>query len=344
MSNFTVSPNQAKKFIKKCMKVQEVPLLKSAPGMGKSDLIRSIADELGLLVIDVRLAQIEAVEMNGYPDLAGEYATYKQMDIFPTQKTPIPAGYNGFLIFLDELTQAKKDVQGAAHKLILDRMVGQEKLHDMAFIVAAGNRSQDRAASTGLITSLQSRLIHLTLHVDFENDFFPYALNEGYDPRILSFLNFRTDAFNNFDPLHSGDTYACSRTWFKLHKLIKDEPEIGHSWVPLIAGTIGEGAAAEFKTFCGIWQSLPEVASITSNPSGANLPSDSQTKYAMIGMLTTKVTKENLPSFVTYVRRMEPELQLVFVRLVAKGFIEALRVPEFSKLLRDFTEEMRAYS
>jgi hypothetical protein len=41
---------------------------------------------------------------------------------------------------------------------------------------------------------------------------------------------------------------------------------------------------------------------------------------------------------------MEPELQLVFVRLVAKGFIEALRVPEFSKLLRDFTEEMRAYS
>ena len=48
------------------------------------------------------------------------------------------------------------------------------------------------------------------------------------------------------------------RTWFKLHKLIQDEPELGHSWVPIIAGTIGEGAAAEFKTFCGIWQSLPE--------------------------------------------------------------------------------------
>lgn len=112
-NNFPVSPAQATRFIKKCMSKYEVPLLKSSPGQGKSDIITTIAKDMGLYLIDVRLAQKESVDLGGMPDLAGEYATYKQFDEFPTAKMSIPEGYNGWLIFCDELTQAKRDVQGA---------------------------------------------------------------------------------------------------------------------------------------------------------------------------------------------------------------------------------------
>lgn len=228
--------------------------------------------------------------------------------------------------------------------MALDRMVGQEHLHDNAFLVAAGNRTQDRAGSNGLITSLQSRLIHFGLHVDFEKDFMPYIIKEGYDPRIVAFLNFRDDLLNNFDPLHKDKTYACSRTWFKLHKLTHDIEHLSAEWTPLIVGTIGQAAGSEYRTFCDIWESLPSLESIINNPETATVSPDAATQYAMVGMLASKATAENLPAFVTYIERLDPELQLIFLRLTPRQCMQALRVREFQVLLRKFNEEMKAYA
>ena len=49
-----------------------------------------------------------------------------------------PQLYDGWLIFLDELTSAPKHLQAPAYKLILDRMIGTHKLHPRVVIAAAG--------------------------------------------------------------------------------------------------------------------------------------------------------------------------------------------------------------
>ncbi|CAL9959019.1 ATPase [Vibrio phage D292] len=342
MSNFTVTPKQASDFIVRCMDNYEVPLLTSAPGMGKSDIIHAIAKKLNLFLIDERLAQKDAVELGGYPDLAGEYVKYKPLETFPTEKTKIPEGYNGWLIFCDELTQAKRDVQGAFHKISLDRMIGQEKLHPKAYVVAAGNRTQDRAGSNGLITSLQSRLIHLELGVS-QKDFMEYAIPAGLDPRIVSFLHFKEELLNNFNPLHTDHTYACSRTWFKLSGLTKDLPSLSTHYMPLIVGTIGQAAGAEYRLFCEVWEGLTDVNDIIKSPTSAKLPDDNATQYALVGMLAGKADATNLNAFVDYVKRMGSELQLVFLRLTSRHFIGALKVSGFRVLMREFNEEMREY-
>ena len=64
----------------------------------------------------------------------------------------------------------------------------------------------------------------------------------------------------------------------------------------------------------------------------------------MVGMLTTKADADNLDSFVTYIKRFEPELQLIFLRLTSKQFLGALRVKAFQLLLREFNAEMKAYA
>ncbi|AUR97309.1 P-loop containing nucleoside triphosphate hydrolase [Vibrio phage 1.238.A._10N.261.52.F10] len=343
MSNFTVNPANAKKLIMKCMKHHQVPLLTSAPGMGKSDIIKSIAKEMKLKLIDVRLAQKESVDLGGMPDLSGEYATYKQFDEFPTEKTPVPDGYNGWLIFCDELTQAKRDVQGAFHKISLDRMVGQEHLNKFAFVVAAGNRTQDRAGSNGLITSLQSRLTHLELAVSID-DFLPYFMSIGGDPRITALLNFKNELLNNFDPLHTGNTYACSRTWHKLSIMTKHDTDLTADLVPLITGTVGEGAGAEYRNFCQIWQELAEFKDVVAHPDTAKLSSNAATNYAMVGMLASKVDADTLAPAVEYIMRMGPELQLTFLRMTSKAFMGALRVPNFQKLLTKFNKELKSYA
>ena len=109
-----VTPTVARELVIDCMNAGLVPLVKSSPGMGKSAIIHEIAKERNLKVIDIRLAQLDPVELNGFPNFVNGKATYAPMDIFPTTDTPIPEGYDGWLLFFDELTSANRSVQAAA--------------------------------------------------------------------------------------------------------------------------------------------------------------------------------------------------------------------------------------
>ena len=112
-TKFPLSPDIAVNTIQRCMMHHIVPILMSSPAMGKSSIYRQLAKTMNLKVIDVRPAHMDVVEFNGYPDLTGEFATYKPLDIFPTENDELPDGYDGWLIFFDELPQAEPDVQGA---------------------------------------------------------------------------------------------------------------------------------------------------------------------------------------------------------------------------------------
>ena len=118
-----------------------------APGVGKSTIVKSLAQEMGLGFVDVRLAQMESIDIRGLPlpDKEKHCVQWLPSSIFPTDNS------KGGIIFLDELSAAPKDVQVASYELILDRQLGGGDIYKVPskwFIVAAGNRSCDRAVST----------------------------------------------------------------------------------------------------------------------------------------------------------------------------------------------------
>ena len=119
--------------------------LQGSPGVGKSSIIKRVADENMLEVIDLRLSQCDITDLNGLPKFENGKAAFQPFDLFPLRDTPIPAGKQGWLLFLDELNAAQKPVQVAAYKLILDRMVGNHHLHNNLRIVCAGNLATDNA-------------------------------------------------------------------------------------------------------------------------------------------------------------------------------------------------------
>jgi len=53
--NRTVSPNEAKSALTHCIKLQRPIMMWGAPGIGKSDIVKQIADAEGREVIDIRL-------------------------------------------------------------------------------------------------------------------------------------------------------------------------------------------------------------------------------------------------------------------------------------------------
>lgn len=132
------------------------------------------------------------------------------MKHFPIEGDPIPHGYSGWLLFLDEATSAPPAIQAAAYKLILDRMVGSHHLHKNVAIVCAGNLETDNAIVQPMSTALQSRLVHMELVIDHQ-EWIDWAVQNDIDHRITSFIGFKPSALFTFTPDHTDKTYACPR-------------------------------------------------------------------------------------------------------------------------------------
>lgn len=127
--------NDIKTFVKGCVEKQvNVPvLLVGTMGVGKSQIMAQIAKELGINLIDLRLAQQESGDLIGLPYKNGDNNTHwARPEWWPKE------GTRGIL-FLDEINRAPNDVRQAVFQLVLDRRLHTHVLPDGWFVAAAMN-------------------------------------------------------------------------------------------------------------------------------------------------------------------------------------------------------------
>ncbi|MNO13124.1 hypothetical protein D3C76_27500 [compost metagenome] len=309
------TPRTAKRLITKILAAGLVPFIQSSPGMGKSAITRLVAKEFMLKLLDHRLSTSEPTDLTGLPWFKDGYAAFAPFrDLFPLDDQPLPEGYEGWLLFLDEFNSAPKSVQAAAYKLILDRMVGQHNLHPNVVIVAAGNLSTDRAIVNALGTAMQSRLVHIEMVLDFGEWLEDVAITEGYDPRIIAFLSQYPSKLMDFDPKHQEKTFCCPRTWEFMNKLVKNEKVIKDEDAPMYAGTITSGVATEFITYSKIFEKLVTVTEILKDPTTARLPDDTAAKWATIATMMEHIDEENFDKLATYANRFDLSFRVLFYR------------------------------
>lgn len=309
---YTIAPKQMPEEILACIQAGLVPLFTSSPGMGKSAATRKVANDYRLKLIDVRLGQATPEDLNGFPMRNGNKATFTPFDIFPIEGDEVPEGYDGWLLFLDEMTSATKPVQAAAYKLVLDRMVGSHRLHPNVAIVAAGNKTTDKAVVNQMSTAMQSRLIHYELELN-KNDWVELAYQIGVDHRIISFISYLPSKLMDFRPDHQEKTFPCPRTWEFLSRLIKGR-DVNESIGPRVAGAIGAGTATEFITFAREFERLPKLDNIIASPETTPIPPEISTKYATTSMLIENFEENTLGAILKYVKRFEIEMQILFCR------------------------------
>jgi len=317
------------------LKAKLIPMLKGSPGIGKSFIVKKLAADYKLFPIEVRLAQCDPTDLLGFPfiDKDADRARYVPMGTFPLVGDPIPAGYNGWLVFLDEFNGAEAAVQKAAYR-ILEKQVGNYDMHPKVAIICAGNLDTDGALVEEMSSALQSRMLHLTA-VSNVDSWLNYAETSGINQQITSFINFRPGLLNNFDPDAAGEekTYACERTWVFVDSLLKTGITAQSSnALALIAGCIGEGAAREFVAFLDMYQDLPTMSEIQTYPLSAIIPSRPGVLYALTGALAAHATENNLAALMTYIQRLPIEYQTVCLRGIARQDMSMLAsVPAYQK-------------
>ncbi len=312
---YRCSPRQVKQFTLEVMQAGLVPFIQSSPGMGKSSIVRSIAQEHNLHLIDHRLSTSAPEDLSGLPrfDENGFARFAPFADLFPIAGHADPKDKNGWILFFDEFNSASKGVQAAAYKTILDRMVGQHKLDDNVAMVAAGNLATDRAIVNNIGTAMQSRMVHIEMEINDKEWMEDIALKENYDKRIIAFLNMYPGKLMDFRPDHQEKTFCCPRTWEFVNRLISGK-EINDSYAPLLAGTITSGVAVEFVQFVRVFNSLVSIDSIISDPLNTNVPHDNATKWAILSHLMEKVDMVNLDPVISYINRFDLPFRIIFFR------------------------------
>lgn len=342
----TVSVGQAKGMVATAMKCGLVAMLHGSPAIGKSSIIHQIGAEHDVKVIDLRLSQCDPTDLLGFPqiDPVTKKAGYAPMETFPIagDEMPIkydedgkmivdkatgePVRYKGWILFLDELTSAPPAVQAAGYKLILDRMVGQHHLHKNVAVVGAGNLEGDNAIVHPMSTALQSRLVHLNLVLNTK-EWLEWALENGVDYRVTSYIGFKPNALYTFDPNHTDKTYAAPRTWEFGSRLLSKVDLKDPQLLPLMAGTISEGVAREFLIFCKIFDELPSIDSIINAPQAVKIPGEPSVLWALTGAIGAHATKDNAGALMNYVKRIPVEFQVVALRDMVRRNKPLMTVP-----------------
>jgi len=301
-----LKPSQARQVIEAHIDADVPVLLTGQPGAGKSDVIRQISAARNWRMVDMRLSTIDAVDLRGLPAPRDGKAVFLPMGELPDESRDGAQG----ILFLDELPQAPMAVQNAAFSLVLDRRIGEYHLPQGWRVVAAGNRLQDRAGVNRINSALANRFAHVAMVVDL-NDWCTWALANDVAPELVAFIRFRPELLCQFEADRSVNN--TPRTWAMVGKHLKRALPIGVE-TPVIASLVGTGPASELLAFLQVWRRLPSPDVVLLNPTGAPIPQDGATLYALAGALARRVTHQSIDAFVTYINRLPPEYGVIAMR------------------------------
>jgi hypothetical protein len=207
----TVTLRQAKKLIQ-CMAHEQSFLLLSAPGMGKSEMVYEAAAEARLPCRSLLGTQIAPEDVSGIPRIVGERS------VFCPPRILLPERPEPFCLFLDELPACAPDVQKAFYSLLLERRLGEHSLPAGTWVVAAGNRLQDRALVRAMSSALVNRVTILHLRVDTD-EWLAWAARHGIRGEIRSFIASMPDALMRPVPAEPVP-FSTPRAWTLLSRAL----------------------------------------------------------------------------------------------------------------------------
>ena len=261
MSEHTITSREARKSILTAFKVKRPLFLWGPPGIGKSELVEGITKELGGIMYDCRLGQMEPTDIRGIPYYNKDTGKMDWAAPVDLPDADTASQYPVVVLFLDEMNSAPASVQSAAYQLILNRRIGQYVLPDNVVIVAAGNRESDKGVTFRMPTPLANRFIHQEMRVDFPS-WQEWAVMNKINKDVVGYLSFAKQDLYDFDAKSSSRAFATPRSWTFVSELLNDDALDDETAANLIKGTIGEGLAVKFMAHRKIAGKMPNPADI----------------------------------------------------------------------------------
>jgi len=349
-----LTPSQATEFITNALRIKEIPYISGAPGIGKSDIVAQVADDFNLMLLDIRLSQKLPEDLTGLPSLNEKTgkAEYNPFDTFPMATDKVPDGYDGWLIFLDELSSSSEEIMAAIYSLLLGHTVGGKKVHPKALIVAAGNRSTDSAIARALPDTLITRMLPFEM-VTNAKDWIRWACQPKVNSAepVVDFITKYPDLLHttiDHSKREELETYPTPRGWAKVFKAVhlheklsqskkitrKDPAGLPVGGAPSIDGAIispeiqfiinaavGTTAAKSFQEHYDESISLPYPWEVAQSPGSARIPGSTIGKAKLTADLAEHfidTQEQSRDAILQYMNRMDREHAGLFAQIIAE--------------------------
>ncbi len=282
---------------------QKVPVfIWGAPGIGKSSIVRQIADLKRLEFLDLRLSLLDPTDLKGIPffDPQKREGVWAKPSFLPSD--PDSRG----ILFLDEINTAPPAVQASAYQLILDRKIGEYALPESWSIVAAGNRENDRGVVYRMPPPLANRFVHFEMEVDFE-DWKRWAYDAGIHPAVIAFLRFDPQKLFAFDPQSERKSFPTPRSWSYVDTILKsDIPET--MLLESVEAAVGQEAAVAFLSFLKVMERLPDPLSILEGETTEVQTQEHSVLIALVTGIVNALKRESSPERIDHVLRFSMQL------------------------------------
>lgn len=275
----------------------DIPLfVEGPPGVGKSEMWQQLAVEQDIGFKDIRLAQMDPVDLRGLPTIQGRETVWTRPDFWPDEKRDGPRG----IILFDELADCGRAMQSAAYQVILNRRAGPHVLPKGWYPCAAGNRRKDRAAAQAVSTALASRFAWAEIEPDIET-LLEYAVQNEWHYMVRGFLHHRPGLLHSMDGADLR-AFPCPRQWERVSRICDANRDL---LLGLVSGLVGVGAGAEFHAFIRVAIDLPDLEDVLKDPKRCRIPHEPSGKYAMSAMLSQYLERKNVAAIMQYIGREE---------------------------------------
>jgi MoxR-like ATPase len=309
---------------------ERVPLhIWGACGVGKSQIVSQVANDLGYDFLDVRAVQLDPVDLRGLPRIAADQTEWVPPKFLPNNG-------NGIL-FLDELTSAPQMTQAGCYQLVLDRKLGEYLLPEGWVVIAAGNPASERGVHFAMPRPLRNRFVHLDLEPDLD-DWCKWALKAQVRPEIIAFLRFKPELLHTADTTSEANAWPTPRSWEMASRVLSGIARRQRTQLlsgtnefeaQLLDGTVGPPATSEFVAFLRLFRQLPSIDEILLNPATAPVPAEPSAQIAIATALGRAMSDSSIGRGLTYLDRMPTEMRVMAMRDAAARDTAITHTPEF---------------
>jgi hypothetical protein len=314
-------------FLKYAIPRNKSALLVGPPGIGKTDIVTSVAKDLGY---DLVLSHAVVEDPTNYKGL-GAIVDGKAVWLPFGNLRQIVETKKPTVFFLDDLGQAPQAVQSAIMQLVLSRRVDEHKVSDTVAFVAATNGKGHRAGVGNFLEPLKDRFTIIKVEPNVD-DWINWALGNDMPAEMIAFIKYRPHFLTSW-PQENDDQKTLTEKTAQLSKAAQTMGKIatprgiariGKHLVDglpknleydTFVGDTGEAFATEVLGFLKVFRSLPNPDLVLMHPETAEIPEDPATMYALCGALAHRASETSISRIVTYGNRLKDAFSVLLIQM-----------------------------